>query len=72
MVSRAAGSTFSAPPVSSVGDDTVLQEVNFASLIIDKLYRVLYFLPDSFYVNIQGPPLSLHVQGHAGSVSRSE
>jgi hypothetical protein len=42
MVSRAAGSAFTTPPVSSVGDDTVLQEVKFAGLIIDKLYRVLY------------------------------
>jgi hypothetical protein len=36
MVSREAESVFNAPPVSSVGDDTVLEEVNFAGLIIDK------------------------------------
>jgi hypothetical protein len=35
MLSRAE-SAFS-EPVSSVGDDTVLDEVNFAGLIIDKL-----------------------------------
>jgi hypothetical protein len=55
MVLRAAESAFNAPPVSSVGDDTVLEEVNFADLIIDKLYFVLSFLLDSFYVNILGP-----------------
>jgi hypothetical protein len=72
MVPRVAESTFSAPPVSSVGDDTVLEEVNFACLIIDKLYFVLYYLSDGFYVNILSPPLSLRMQGHAASVSRSE
>jgi hypothetical protein len=59
MVLRAAESAFSAPLLSSVGDDTVLEEVNFAGLIIDKLCRVLYLLSDSFYVNILGPPLLL-------------
>jgi hypothetical protein len=54
MVSRAAGSVFSAPLVSSVSDDTVLEEVNFAGSIIDKLNFVLYFLSDGFYVNILG------------------
>jgi hypothetical protein len=48
MVSRVAESAFSAPPVSFVGDDTVLEEVNFVDLIIDKLYFVLYFLLDGF------------------------
>jgi hypothetical protein len=55
MVSRATESAFSVPLVSSISDDTVLEEVNFASLIIDKLYFVLYFLSDGFYVNILGP-----------------
>jgi hypothetical protein len=55
MVSRATESAFSAPLVSSISDDTVLEEVNFASLIIDKLYFVLYFLSDGFYANILGP-----------------
>jgi hypothetical protein len=41
MVSRAE-SAFS-EPVSPVGDDTVLEEVNFAGLIIDKLYFVFSF-----------------------------
>jgi hypothetical protein len=72
MVSRAAESTFSVPPVSSISDDTVLEDVNFAGLIIDKLYFVLSFLSDSFYVNILGPPLLLRVQGHTASVSISE
>jgi hypothetical protein len=36
MVLRVAGSTVSAPPVSFVGDDTVLEELNFVGLIIDK------------------------------------
>jgi hypothetical protein len=72
IVSRTAESTFSAPPVSSVGDDTILEEVNFAGLIIDKLYFVLYFLLNGFYVNILGPPLSLCVRGHTTFVSRYE
>jgi hypothetical protein len=72
IVLRAAESAFSAPPVSSVGDDMVLEEVNFAGLIIDKLYFVFYFLSDSFNVNILGPPLSLRVREYAASVSRSE
>jgi hypothetical protein len=71
MVSRAAESAFSAL-VSSVSEDMVLEEVNFAGLIIDKLYFVLSFLLDSFYVNILGLPLSLRVRGHAASASRSE
>jgi hypothetical protein len=48
MVSRVVESAFSAPSVSSVSDDIVLEEVNFAGLIIDKLYFVLYFLLDVF------------------------
>jgi hypothetical protein len=72
MVSRAAESVFTAPLVSSDSDNMVLEEVKFAGLIIDKLYFVLYFLLDSFYVNILGPPSLLHVRGHAASVTRSE
>jgi hypothetical protein len=48
MVSRAAESAFSAPPVSSVDYYTVLEEVNFTGLIIDNFYFVLYFLLDGF------------------------
>jgi hypothetical protein len=72
MVSRAAESAFSAPLVSSVGNNTVLKEVNFVGLIMNKLYFVMIFLLDSFYVNILGSSLSLRVRGHATSVSRSE
>jgi hypothetical protein len=72
MVLRVAESTFSAPSVSSVGDNMVLEEVNFAGLIIDKLYFVLYFLSDGFYVNILGSSLSLCMRGHAASISRFE
>jgi hypothetical protein len=48
MVSRAVESAFSAPPVPSISENTVLEEVNFIDLIIDKLYSVLYFLLDGF------------------------
>jgi hypothetical protein len=72
MVLRAAESVFSALSVSSVSDDTVLEEVNFAGLIIDKLYFVLTFKLDSFYLNFLGSPLSLRVRGHATYVTRSE
>jgi hypothetical protein len=59
-------------PFSSIGDETVLDEVKFAGLIINKLHFVFSFLLDTFYVNILGPPLSLRVRGHVASISRSK
>jgi hypothetical protein len=52
MVSRAE-SMFS-EPVSSVGDDMVLDKVKFAGLITNKFYFMFSFLFDTFYVNILG------------------
>jgi hypothetical protein len=71
MVSRAAESTLHAP-VSSVGDDNILEEFNFAGLIIGKLYFMFSFLLDRFYMNILGPSLSLHVREQVDFASRSE